>query len=204
MNEANKNLESKSSMNDSKQNKTDEINPGPKQSLFKLAEISILLNSYNDIFSAFDPSQYSERTLSDDFIIQAKNFSKTKDGHKMSLKLLLPVSARNEQDEKVIIKRLHSHFKDTYQQVHGDVKNTKRKGIIFTVIGIALMLTASYLSFMKADQYHFHFLLVLFEPAGWFLLWIGLEHLVYSSKESKKDLDFYSKMTKSEIKFFTY
>jgi hypothetical protein len=182
----------------------EEINPVPKQSLLKLAEISILLSSYNDIFSAFDPSEYSERALSDDFIIQAKNFSKSKDGNKMSLKLLLPASARNEQDEKLIIKRLHSHFKDAYQQVYSDVKKTNRKGIILTVIGIALMLTASYLSFMQPAKYHIHFLLVLFEPAGWFLLWAGLDHLLYSSKETKKDLDFYLKMTKSEIKFFTY
>ncbi len=183
---------------------TEEINPESKQSILKLAEISILLSSYNDIFSAFDPNEYSERTLSDDFIIQAKNLSKSKDGNKISLKLLLPDSARKEQDEKVIIIRLHSHFKEAYQQVQNEVKKTNRKGIIFTIIGIALMLTASYLSFMKAEKYHIHFLLVLFEPAGWFLLWIGLEHLVYSSKETKKDLNFYSKMTKSEINFLTY
>ena len=81
---------------------------------------------------------------------------------------------------------------------------TKRKGMIFTAIGIILMLTASYLSFMQPERFHIHFLLVLFEPAGWFLLWAGLDHLVYSSKESKKDLNFYSKMTKSEINFSTY
>ena len=88
-----------------------EINPVLKQSLLKHAEISILLNSYSDIFSAFDPSEYSERTLSDDFVLQAQKFSKTKDGNKMSLKLLLPASARKEQDEKVIIKRLPNKIK---------------------------------------------------------------------------------------------
>ena len=182
----------------------EEKNPASKQSLLKLAEISILLNSYNDIFSAFDPSEYSERTLSDDFIIQAKNFSKTKGGNKLSLKLLLPALERNEQDEKITTKRLHVHFKDAYRQVASEVKKTKRKGIILTIIGIVLMLTASYLSFMQPDKYHVHFLIVLCEPAGWFLLWAGLDHLMYQSKSTKKDFNFYSKMTKSEIKFFTY
>ena len=181
-----------------------EINSVSKQSLVKLSEISILLNSYNDIFSAFDPSEYSERTLSDDFIVQAKNFSKTKDGNKMSLKLLLPQSARNDQVEKVIIKRLHTHFKDAFQQIKRDVTKTNRKGILLTAIGITLMVTASYLSFMKPEQYYIHFLLVIFEPAGWFLLWAGLDHLVYSSKETKNDLAFNLKMTKSEIKFFSF
>ena len=181
---------------------TEKINPTSKQSMLK--QVSVLLSSYNDMFSAFDPSEYSERTLSDDFLVQANKFSKNKDGNKMTLKLLLPASVRNEQDEKVIIKRLHSHFKDAFQQVASEVMKTKRKGMIFTAIGIILMLTASYLSFMQPERFHIHFLLVLFEPAGWFLLWAGLDHLVYSSKESKKDLNFYSKMTKSEINFSTY
>lgn len=185
--------------------KTEEINPIPKQSLLELAEVSILLDSYDDIFSDFDPSVYSERTLSDDFIIQAKKFSRNKIGNKkMSLRLLLPANKRNEQEEKVIIKRLHSYFKSVHEQLEAEVRKTNTRGLILTLIGIAIMIAASYISFMKPEKYHVHLVLVLFEPAGWFLLWAGLDHLVYSSKEAKKDLDFYSRMTTSEIKFFTY
>lgn len=176
----------------------------PQKSLLELAEISILLSSYNDIFSDFDPSPYAERTLSDDFIIQAKKFTKDKGGNKMSLKLLIPVLSRNEQEEKIIIKRLHSHFKEIYYQLANDKRKTNLRGVILTIIGIAFMMVASYLSFIKAKKFHVHFLFVLFEPAGWFLLWAGLDHLVYLSKSTKKDIDFYSKMIKSEIKFFTY
>lgn len=182
----------------------EEPNPIPRKSLLELAEVSILLSSYNDIFSDFDPSPYSERTLSDDFIIQAKKFTKNKGGNKMSLKLLIPASLRNEQEEKVITKRLHSHFREIYQQLVDDKKKTNIRGVVLAVTGITFMMVASYLSFMKAEKFHLHFLFVLFEPAGWFLLWAGLEHLVYFSKSTKKDIDFYSKMIKSEIKFLTY
>ena len=181
-----------------------ELNPVPRKSLLELAEVSILLSSYNDIFSDFDPSSYSERTLSDDFIVQAKKFTKDKDDNKMSLKLLIPASSRNDKEEKVIIKRLHSHFKEIYQQLATDKRKTNIRGVILTVTGITFMMAASYLSFIKAEKFHVHFLFVLFEPAGWFLLWAGLDHLVYLSKSTKKDIDFYSKMIKSEIKFFTY
>lgn len=185
-------------------NKTEEINPIPKQSLLELAEFSILLDSYDDIFSDFDPSAYSQRILSDDFIIQAKKFSRNKSGNKMSLRLLLPANKRKEQEEKMIVKRLHSYFKGVHQQLEAEVRKKNTRGLILTLIGITIMIAASYISFMKPEKYPVHLLLVLFEPAGWFLLWAGLDHLVYSSKETKKDLDFYSKMTKSEIKFFTY
>ena len=175
-----------------------------KQALLELAEISILLDSYDDIFSDFDPSPYSERTLSDDFIVQSKKLSRNKSGNKMSLKLLLPANKRNEQEEKGIVKRLHSYFRNVHQQLEAEVRKTNKRGLVLTFIGILTMLAASYISFMKIQKLHIHFLLVLFEPAGWFLLWTGLDHLVHSSKETKKELEFYSKMSKSEIKFFTY
>jgi hypothetical protein len=184
--------------------KQEEISTVPKQSLLELAEISILLDSYDDIFSDFDPSPYSERTLSDDFIVQSKKLSRNKSGNEMSLKLLLPANKRNEQEEKGIVKRLHSYFRSVHQQLEAEVSKTNKRGLILTLIGILTMLAASYISFMKIQKFHIHFLLVLFEPAGWFLLWAGLDHLVYSSKETKKELEFYAKMTKSEIKFFTY
>ncbi|MES2284158.1 MAG: hypothetical protein V4547_00635 [Bacteroidota bacterium] len=184
--------------------RSEEINSIAMQSLLELAEVSILIDSYDDIFSDFDPSAYSERTLSDDFIIQVKKISGNKSRNKLSLKLLLPENMRNETDEKAIVKRLHSYFKNVHQSLELEVRNANRKGLILTGIGIAIMIAASYISFMKPEKYPIHFLLVLFEPAGWFLLWTGLDLLVFSSKEKKKDLDFYLRMTKSEIKFFTY
>ena len=181
-----------------------ELTAPSKQSLTELAEIRILLRSYDAIFSDFGPRPYSERTLSYDFIIQAKKRFRNKRGEKVFLKLLLPANKRNEQDEDMIVKRIHSYFKNVNQQLKDEVRKTNKKGLILTLIEIVLMMAASYISFMKPEKYYVHFLLVLFEPAGWFLVWVGLDHLVYSSKEAKKDLDFYLRVTKSEIKFFTY
>lgn len=191
-------------MDSMNKHKQEELNEVPTQSVLKLTEISILLNSYDDIFSDFDPSEYSERTLSDDFIIQSKKIFRNKSGNKMSLRLLLPANKKNEQQEKVIIKRLHSYFKSVHQTLKSKVKKANIRGLIFTLIGTTIMIASSYISFMKPEKYHMHFLLVLFEPAGWFLLWTGFDHLANSSKEKKKDLDFYLRMTKSEIEFVTY
>lgn len=167
----------------------------------KHTEINILLTSYNDVFSDFDPSAYSERTLSDDFIIQAKKISKSKSGNNMMLRLLLPTSMRNEHDEKLIIERLHAYFISVYKQLKNEVRKANVKGLTLVLIGVIIMIAASYISFIKPDKYHVHLLLVLFEPAGWFLLWVGLDHLVYSLKDTKRELAFYLKMTTSEINF---
>ena len=182
----------------------DDVSEESKKSLLKLAEISILLDSYDSIFSDFDPSPYSERTLSDDFIMQSKKLSRNKSGKKIALNLLLPKNKRNDVDEKIIIKRLHTYFKSVHQELTHEVKKINIRGLYLTVTGFILMMAASYISYLNTQKFHIHLLLVLFEPAGWFLLWVGLDHLVYSSKETKKDLSFYSKMTKSEIEFITY
>jgi len=183
---------------------TEQIIEISRNQLKKLAEINILLSSYNDLFSDFDPSAYPERTLSDDFIMQAKEISKNKSGNNMSLRLLLPANKRNEQDEGLILERLTSHFRNVYKQLKSEVRKANVKGFTLTFIGIIIMISASYISFIKPDKFHAHLLLVLFEPAGWFLLWIGLDHLVYFLKDTKRELAFYSKMTKSEIDFISH
>ena len=185
-------------------NRSDKINPLPTLSFLKLSEIRIQINSYDDIFSDFDPNVYAERTLSDDFLLHAKKISKNIRGKKMSLRFLLPENKRNQEEEKAIIKRLQFYFKSVHQQLKAAISKTKRSGFIFSISGVALMIAASYISFSKPEQYFIHLMLILFEPAGWFLLWVGLDLLVYSSKETGKELSFYSKMIKSEINFFTH
>jgi hypothetical protein len=169
----------------------------------KINEVNILLDSYADIFSDFDSSPYADKTLSDDFISQAKRISKNKTGKKIILKFFLPEKERQSDSEKIITDRLTYYFKRVREQLESEIKKTNLKGFLLLSIGIALMITASYISFIKPQLYYVHLLLVLSEPAGWFLLWAGLDNLVYNSKEAKRDLAFYLKMANSKIEFST-
>ena len=182
-------------------NTTENINTLSKHSIPQLAKINILLSSYDYIFSDFDPSAYAERTLSHDFITQAKNISKNKPGTKILVTLLLPAKKRNDAEEKMIIERLYSYFKIMHIQLISDEKKIRKRGILLALVGTITMIIASYMSFIKPEKYPAHLLIVLFEPAGWFLLWMGLDHLVSTSKETQEELNFYSKMIKSEIIF---
>lgn len=162
------------------------------------------LDSYNDIFSDFDPRPFQERMLSDDFIAEAKKACKEKSTAIRTFSLLLPQSVRNETDEKHIAARLSIYFNHAYQQIHAEAEEVKRKGIYFILTGISLMLIASYISFLKSDKYYVHIMLVLFEPAGWFMLWAGLDHLIYSLQKTKSDLKFYSTMANAQFDFASY
>jgi hypothetical protein len=165
--------------------------------------VNMLLESYDDIFSDFDPSPYPEKTLSDDFIFQSKKISKNKTGKEITLLLFLPFNKRNEEDEIAITKRLTIYFKKIYLQLKADIRKTYLKGLFLSSIGVILMAMASYISFIKPVEYYLHLIFVLFEPAGWFLLWAGLDNLVYNPKDSKKEIIFYAKMIRAKIEFAT-
>ncbi|MCC6584168.1 MAG: hypothetical protein IT271_10730 [Chitinophagales bacterium] len=164
-------------------------------------EISIWLDSYNDIFSDFDSRPLSERTVSDDFLTEVRKVCDEKSRNKIHLKLSIPENQRNTDDEKVIIKRLHLYFRNNHHLIKQDLRKKNIRGLYYILAGTLLMLCASYISFLKPQKFYIHTLLILFEPAGWFFLWTGLEHLIYSSKSKKADLIYFNKMAEGVIRF---
>ena len=102
------------------------------------------------------------------------------------LKILLAESVRNKQDEKVISDHIHNYVQKNHEKLLKEKRNTNRKGFLFTTVGILLMIIASYISFLKSESYYTHVLLILFEPAGWFMFWTGLDIIVnYSGRKNR-------------------
>ena len=177
-----------------------------KETLLKMSEISLWLDNYNDIFSDFDPRPYSQRALSDDFLQEAKRASKDKVSGSLELQFLIPHDKRNTQLENTIKKRLREHFKKHYLQINQEVKGIIRKGLIFMFFGIIFMFLATFILFKYGSEKNIlmSFLIVLLEPAGWFSFWEGLNLIIFNSKKKKPELDFYEKMSSSEILFLSY
>ena len=133
-------------------------------------QISIWLDSYEDIFSDFDPRPYSERILSDDFIAELKKVSREDDFDIGELRLLLPEKIRKQEPESTIIKRIHTYFRRGNFYLMRRKKTTRVKAIVLTLSGMLLILLASYISTMQSDRFYMKILFVLFEPAGWFFV----------------------------------
>jgi hypothetical protein len=174
-----------------------------KEKLLKMSEISLWLDTYNDIFSSFDPRPYSGRALSDDFLIEAKKASREKVSGQIELKLLAPKKLRSVEQEATIKKRLQEHFKKHYNLLKEEARNIKITGGIMTFVGVLLMFAAGWLASINT-KIVYNFLLVLLEPAGWFMAWFGLERIFYISALKKADLEFYEKMSKVTISFWSY
>ncbi len=170
----------------------------------KQANISLILDTYDDIFSDFDPRPYSERAMSDDFLNEMRNASRDKPSGGIELTLSMPADKRNLTKEGLIKRRLIEHFKKHHLEMQREYKRIRNKGITLAAIGISMITAASYLASLKLESFWFHFLIILLEPGGWFLGWTGLDQLYYTIEEHKKDMRFYDKMTRCEITFVSH
>ena len=174
-----------------------------KRKLLEMSQINLKINTYNDIFSIFDPRAYSQKALSDDFLQEVKRASHDKI-QVTQLGFLLPKSERDLRKEKVIKKRLKEHFKKHFEELKNEYKKIRNKGIGFVITGIILMFLATLILFKYSEgNFLMTFFVILLEPGGWFLFWEGLNLIIFETKKEIPDLDFYEKMHKCSINFFS-
>lgn len=176
-----------------------------KNELVNLSKVSIILDSYDDIFSDFDPRHYSEKSFSDDFINETKKVKSGKNADNVSLQLLMPEKLRDKSNEEIIISRMHNHFKKHYYLLKDEIKYMRIKGFIWLLTGFIISSTAAYISLININKiYILHFLMVMLEPAGWFLCWNGLDQLFLAPGRKQSELDFFDFMSCCEINFVSY
>ncbi len=180
-------------------------NEDKKKELFEKSQISLWMDSYTEIFSDFDPRPFSERSISDDFLIEAKKSAKENLSGKIDLKLLMPADKRNKTAESIIKKRLKEYFTYRYNLLDAKRKRLLVQGITFVLFGVFFMVLTTFI-LQELPKLNFFITLaaVIGEPAGWFLFWEGLYTTVFESKERKSDLDFNKRMSKINISFESY
>lgn len=180
------------------------LHDSEKRKMLQLSEISLLLDTYDDIFSDFDPRPYSQRAVSDDLLYETKKASRDKVSGMIELKFMVPRKYRHIGMEAIIKKRLREHFKKHAERLSSEIKTMLRQGIMFTCFGIILMFIAAYIMYKGNNKLFTSFMIILLEPASWFLFWEGLRQIVFDSKAKKPEFEFYKKMAKCEISFSSY
>ena len=89
--------------------------------------------------------------------------------------------------------------------MQNETKGIVKRGIYFALAGTAIMLIATFTLFKYHEESFFKsFMVVLLEPAGWFLFWEGLSQVIFESRKKVPDVYFYHKMSKAEISFNSY
>ena len=165
-------------------------------------DIPLILESYEDIFSDFDPRPYSEKALSGDFLSECKKASadKTK---KINLKLFIPKSKRNPAEEIKIKKRLKDHFIHHLKKRKNEINKIKLNGFNWFLLGSFMIVLAALFTDYKGS-FFMNLLITLTHPAGWFFMWEGLGKIFITVKEKIPDYDFCRKMSEAMISFSNY
>jgi hypothetical protein len=118
------------------------------------------------------------------------------------LHLLLPRKHRSNSEETIIKKRIKDYFHNHYLNSLKSIRTMKMEGIIWFSIGAIIMFFAAFL--LKYDGFLSDFLVIIGEPAGWFLFWEGLGTLFIRTKEKYPTRDFYNRMSYAKIMFKSY
>lgn len=170
-------------------------------------EISLRLEHYDDIFSDFDIRPYSKRALSVDFLEEIKRAAQDKDVAGIDLVFHAPHKGRDESLEATIKERLSAHFKRHYHIVLTEKRKIMRNGISMIILGVIFMILATLIIFKDPeDNLLLSFLVVFLEPAAWFLLWEGMDQVLFNSKNINPELYFYKKMShaRGRVHFKSY
>jgi len=180
-----------------------DISDAEKQRLLQLSEISIILDTYDDIFSDFDPRPYDTRSLSDDFLLEVKKAARQK-GSKIELKVMMPESLRKHEQESIIKKRIKAHYRSAAEQLRKEILKIQQKGGLFVLVGVVILTLAVVLMSAVPAGFSQTFLLFLLEPAGWFTIWNGFEYLFIQPTSRYDEREFHAKMSNSDISFVSY
>ncbi len=175
------------------------------KSILDKTEISLVLDTYDDIFSDFDPRPYNERALSEDFLTAAKRAARGRGEEGIELHLLIPKTARNAAHEELIKQRLKEHFKKHYRVLRKEYADHRKHAMLLVFVGVvigvvdAVVLSTIYQSGILADLVG-----IVLTPASWYSVWTGFDHLVSRPKEDVAEEAFYRKLRDTQISFTPY
>jgi len=177
-----------------------------KQSIVELlakSEISLHLDTYDDIFSDFDPRPYHQRAISVDLIDETRRAIRDKTDGQLTLRFLAPAKLRNTHHEHLIKRRLHEHFSKHHLLLAQEKRALVRNGALVTLLGFSMAGIATVLYPYEHSKLA-TFFIVLLEPGGWFTLWHGLDMAIFDAKQKTLEIEYYKKMSTVEIIFEGY
>ena len=168
------------------------------------SDISIWVDRYEDLFSDYDSRDFTERALSDDFIMEVRKLVREMPSDNIELKFNLMADQRNPDTEAIIINHIHEYFTYYAKVVKKEMDLVQRNGILLSIAGFALIIALIVFGHYVGEttllsQFH-----VAVEPVGWFLCWTGLDMIFAQSKKEQTTIDFNLKMARAQLTFASF
>ncbi len=167
-----------------------------------IQDISIAIDSWDDIFSDFDPSPIEHRILSGDFVSELKKrYRETQRGN-FIVTIYAPLSLKDDTSEKLVIRRLKQYFKFRHLSVQKDINNAIAKGGLFVVCGVVFLGFLTLATYYKlVDRLALELIGIILMPLGWFGIWEGFSRIIEPMPLSRQDLELFWKFSKAQYKF---
>jgi hypothetical protein len=165
-------------------------------------DLNFWIDSYDDLFSDFDSRPYTERVISDDFLMELnKQLTEEKEDLIKVIRFQVPEKMRDDKTESLIMERLVKGFENQYLRFSRELKASRRNGILMTVVGVAALMLAVFITSLGEPTLWQNSLKILFEPAGWFLIWTGLDKMYMGGRPIKRKRDLFARLEKSKVEF---
>ncbi len=173
-----------------------------EQRVQDLREIGIVIDTWDDIFSDFDPRPLGERIVSGDFVDELKKRYKETQSGELIITIYAPSSLKDEESEKIVTSRLKKYFRHKFLQKKKIVSIIRVRGLIFFIIGICSLSFLTLVTYFKfLPELSIQILSIIFMPLGWFGIWEGLLKLVDTSPIVIRDEKLFEKLLKSTYHF---
>jgi hypothetical protein len=173
-----------------------------KQRLDDINAISIAIDTYDDIFSDFDPRDLTQRDLSEDFITELTRRHRQDIKGKYDVVIVAPKSIEDPAAEKKIISRINRYFNQRYKRYAKSISELRKRGSIYIILGMALLMVLALLTYYKKlDTLMLEVIGIVFMPLGWFGIWEGFSKIVDLPFRLESDTQVYRKLSKADYKF---
>lgn len=172
------------------------------QRIKDLKEIAIVIDSWDDIFSDFDPRPLNERILSEDFIVELRRrYRETRRGD-FVVTICAPKALKDDKSENMVIQRLKKHFRHRFLQRQKEIIRLRIKGGIFVVFGIFCLAFLMLVTYFKIYlRLTIEILSIIFMPLGWFGIWEGFSKIVDTSPAFIQEEILFDKLSKAVYRF---
>ncbi len=173
-----------------------------EQRIKDLKEIAVVIDTWDDIFSDFDPSPLNERTVSGDFVEELKKRYRETQRGSFVITICAPVSLKDSDSERMVTQRLKKHFRYVFLMKKKDIMRYRLRGVIFVVIGISsltFLTLATYFKFLGDLAIELSAIVLM--PLGWFGFWEGLSKLIDTSPKRILEENLFEKLSKASYQF---
>jgi len=167
-----------------------------------LKEISIAIDTWDDILSDFDPRPYDVRDLSEDFISEIrKRYRESRTGSFL-VTITAPQTLAHPPTEKTIVQRIKKHFRRRALRRQKQIAQIRLRGFIFVgcgILSLSLLTLITYYNLLS--KLGVELIGIVLMPLGWFGIWEGFSKIVDTSPAFIDEQELFRKLSTASFRF---